>query len=143
MLENISTLLLIKSDWAIFVLRASLGILLVVHGWSKAKDVRGTAGWFGSVGFRPGMLWAVVGTIVELGGGTLLALGLFVRCVAFVVAGQFAVILLWRLKRRDAFVGAIELDLMIFASALVLLSQGAGELALGNYLRGWLAGWLQ
>ncbi|WP_425547273.1 DoxX family protein [Actinocorallia aurantiaca] len=54
------------------VLRASLGITMIAHGWNHAfggGKLPGTARWFESIGIRPGRLHALLGTLTELGAG--------------------------------------------------------------------------
>jgi putative oxidoreductase len=127
--QNIPVILMIYSDFGILALRLALGVILLAHGIPKAKDIRGAAEWFASVGFRPGRLWATVAAVTECAGGVLLLAGAFVQYAAFVVAGQFAVILFWRLRRRDTLASA-ELELLVFAAALALTTLGGGTFQL-------------
>src|SRR3989344_8548851 len=123
-------ILYLFSDWALLILRAVLGLILVVHGWPKIKNLRGTGAWMASVGFRPGIFWAVVVAIIEFFGGLALIAGLGVQLVAALIAGQFLVINVWKIAKRQKFVGGLsakggsasggEFDLLILASALAL-----------------------
>src|SRR2546428_7825827 len=69
-------------DLAIFVLRIVVGGVVAMHGFlklgwvGKGGSVAGVAGWFNSMGLRPGIFWALVATLAEAGGGTLMVLGL-------------------------------------------------------------------
>jgi len=131
-------ILYLFSDYGILALRLALGLILVAHGWPKIKNLRGTGAWLASVGFRPGMLWAPVIAIVEFFGGLALVAGIGVQVVTFLIAGQFAVILVWKLIGRQPFVqraaegyvAGYEFDLIIFAAALALLTLGAGAWAI-------------
>ena len=124
--ENLPILLTIYSDYGITALRLALGLVLVAHGWPKISDVRGTATWLGPAGFRPAMVWAPIIAVIEFGGGLLLLAGVFARIVLFFVVLQFIVIIIWRLKNRDSFIGKLELDVVVLAAALALLTLGGG-----------------
>ncbi|MDX1480379.1 MAG: DoxX family protein [Woeseiaceae bacterium] len=70
------------TDIGAFLLRVSLGIVMIAHGLLKVVvfTLPGTAGFFESVGF-PG--WAAYPvTALEIGGGLLLVAGLWTRQVA-------------------------------------------------------------
>jgi putative oxidoreductase len=68
-------------DLGIFVLRASLGGLLVGHGSQKLfgafenHGLQGTGKWMESMGYTPGERWALMAGLGEFGGGLLTALG--------------------------------------------------------------------
>ncbi len=125
MLENFPIILAMYGDYGILALRVALGLVLVAHGMPKLRDLRNTGEWMASVGFRPGRMWAGVAAAVENVGGLLLLLGVFVQAAALFIAGEFAVILLWRLRRRDPW-SAAELELMLFAASLALVTLGGG-----------------
>ena len=129
-------LLLIFSDKAIFFLRVVLGVILAKHGWPKVKDRAGTDAWFQSVGFRPGLFWGPVAAAVEFCGGLALIFGLGAKYVAILVAGQFVVIIIWRLLRHEKLSDGMEQDLLILAAAAALATLGSGAWALDAAL-GW------
>ena len=57
-------------DVATLVLRLALGPMLVLHGLNKVRGgLSGTAGWFESLGLRPGWLHARVAAATEIGAG--------------------------------------------------------------------------
>ena len=105
--ENLPIILSIYSDYGITALRFALGLVLVAHGWPKISDIKGTAVWLGPAGFRPALFWATVIAATEFIGGILLLVGVFARIVSLVVILQFIVIIVWRLKNRDSFIGKI------------------------------------
>jgi len=69
-------------DLALLVLRVVIGGVLIPHGLlkfglvGKGGSIAGVAGWFNSMGLRPGTFWAYVAAIAEAGGGLLTVLGL-------------------------------------------------------------------
>jgi putative oxidoreductase len=62
--------------------RVVFGTLMAAHGsqklfgWFGGYGLNGTGGYFESLGFRPGRLFAAAAGLAEFGGGLLLALGL-------------------------------------------------------------------
>src|SRR5918996_3062666 len=66
----------------LLVARLVLGLLMAGHGaqklfgWFGGHGLTGTAGFFESLGFRPGRAFAAAAALAELGGGLLVALGL-------------------------------------------------------------------
>jgi putative oxidoreductase len=75
------------ADVAFLALRVAAGAFLVPHGYGKMfGGLERTAGFFDSIGYQPGMLWAILVAAVEFGGGILLALGLLTRPVAIAIA---------------------------------------------------------
>jgi len=63
------------------LIRVVAGLSLVPHGYPKFLNLSGTAAYLAKSGFEPGMLWAILLGLTEVGGGLLLALGLFTRLV--------------------------------------------------------------
>lgn len=75
---------------AVFLLRVVAGLLFLQAGGMKIFD------WFGGIPAQygghphfPSQTW--IGGVLEFYGGTLLFLGLFTRCVGFVLSGEMAV----------------------------------------------------
>src|SRR5215470_9273999 len=70
-------------DIGLLVARLVLGLLMAAHGaqklfgWFGGHGLTGTAGFFESIGFRPGHLFATAAALGEVGSGVLVALGLF------------------------------------------------------------------
>ncbi len=121
-------------DLALLVLRVVLGIIFVVHGWSKIADLKKNSEAFRSMGFRPGAFWGTLAALLEFFGGIAFIFGIFTSALAFLFAAQFLVIILWRLGKRHHFVGGWEFDLLIFASLLLFISLGAGHFVFDRML---------
>jgi putative oxidoreductase len=85
-------------DLALLVLRVAVGVVIMAHGlmklgwFGKGGTVAGTAGWFQSMGFRPGMFWAWVVVLAEVGGGLLMILGLGGPIGPSIVAADLVVV---------------------------------------------------
>src|SRR3989344_4707427 len=69
-------------DWAAVALRVVLAVIFLVHGIPKLKDLKGTAGFVASLGFKPGIFWAVALAFTEFFGALALLFGLFTRVAA-------------------------------------------------------------
>jgi putative oxidoreductase len=69
-------------DAGLLLARVVLGLLMAAHGsqklfgWFGGYGLAGTGGFFESLGFRPGRLFAIAAGVTEFAGGLLLALGL-------------------------------------------------------------------
>lgn len=72
-------------DLAVLVVRVVVGVTVFLHGANKvrsAEAARGTAGWFESMGMRPGRLNAYLAAGTEMGAGLAFALGLLTPLAA-------------------------------------------------------------
>ncbi|CNF32879.1 DoxX family protein [Mycobacterium tuberculosis] len=137
-------------DIASLVLRLSVGGTLIAHGWNHAWGggrIPGTAGWFASMGLRPGRLHALMATGTELGAGVLLLLGLLTPLAAAGAVGTMTVAFVIAHLRNGFFIfrpgQGYEYVLMIIMVACALGALGGGAVSLDRAL-GWsdgLAGW--
>ncbi|HVA11671.1 MAG TPA: DoxX family protein [Stellaceae bacterium] len=76
------------------VMRVCLGLVLVPHGMGKlfGTDIPHTAQNFVKLGWPAPLAWAWLVGCIEFFGGLMLALGLFTRIVAAMIAIEMAVI---------------------------------------------------
>jgi putative oxidoreductase len=66
-------------DLCLLVLRATVGVVMLAHGINHivgGGKITGTAGWFESLGMRPGILHAWLASVTEVVAGVLLVGGL-------------------------------------------------------------------
>jgi len=127
------SLILIWNEWSFFILRLILGLLMIIHGWPKIKNIKGTAEWMSSSGFKPGIFWAIVVSLVEFVGGIFLVFGFLTQIIALLLTIQFLIIIFWKIKKHERLIGGFELDLIILATSIVLLLNGAGSLSLDKF----------
>jgi putative oxidoreductase len=79
---------------ALLLLRAGVGAMILAHGWNHlfgGGGLEGTAGWFASMGLRPGKLHALMASVTELAAGVLLIVGLFTPLAAGALLGVMLV----------------------------------------------------
>src|SRR5213593_4581126 len=81
-------------DIGMLIVRLVVGALFIGHGtqklfgWFGGHGLKGTGGFFASLGFRPGRFWAFTGGFSEAVGGLLLALGLITPLGAAMIVGM-------------------------------------------------------
>ncbi|WP_427052175.1 DoxX family protein [Paenibacillus sp. TC-CSREp1] len=118
-------------EMGLFFLRIMIGLIFVLHGWSKFEGgISGTVGFFESIGI-PGFMASVV-AIIELAGGAAVILGLGTR----IFAALFIAVMvgaLFTAKAGQPFLNGTELDYMLMAGSLTLLLTGSRFLAV-DYL---------
>ena len=139
-------------DVSILGLRAVLGLAMAAHGYNKffgRGGIAGTAGWFGSIGMKPGALHASVAASAELAAGLGLAVGLLTPVPA---AGFVAlmVVAAWTVHRANGFFivkQGWEYNLILAVAAVAIAGTGAGRFSVDYVLfgnsgvYGFLSGW--
>src|SRR5262245_66233395 len=87
-------------DTGLLILRVVLGLTMAAHGYNKffgPGGLNGTAGWFDSMGMKPGMFHARVAATTEMSAGLGLAGGLLTPIpaagfVGLMLVGAWAVV---------------------------------------------------
>jgi putative oxidoreductase len=136
----------------LLILRVVLGLTMAAHGYNKffgGGRIKGTAGWFESIGMKPGTFHARVAASTEMAAGIGLALGLLTPIPA---AGFVALMLVaaWTVHRHNGFFivkEGWEYNLVLAAAAVALAATGAGKYSLdyllfhGTSVSHWVHGW--
>jgi putative oxidoreductase len=130
-------------DIGLLIVRFILGFALAAHGaqklfgWFGGYGLKGTGGFFDSLGFRPGVLFAAAAGLGELGGGLLTAAGLLgpVGPALIVLVMLVAILSVHWPNGFFAQSNGIELPLMNLAGALAIAFAGPGALSLDELLR--------
>lgn len=139
-------------DFTILVLRVVLGVTMAAHGYNKffgKGGLSGTAGWFDSMGMKPGMFHARVAATTEMAAGLGLAVGLLTPVTA---AGFVALMFTaaWTVHRHNGFFivkEGWEYNLVLAVAAVAVAGTGAGAYSLDRLLFGtsgfaeYLSGW--
>jgi putative oxidoreductase len=129
-------------DAGLLVARLVFGLLIAAHGtqklfgWFGGYGLAATAGFFESIGFRPGRLFATTAAIAEVASGLLLALGLLgpvgpALIVSVMVVAAVAVHL-----RNGLFASTngVEVPLLYGAAAAALALTGPGTYSMDAWL---------
>ena len=122
-------------DVGLLVLRLVLGLTMAAHGYNKffgGGRLPGTAGWFESIGMKPGMFHARVAATTEVSAGLGLAVGLLTPIPA---AGFVALMFVaaWTVHRHNGFFivkEGWEYNLVLATAAVAVAALGAGRLSL-------------
>ena len=133
-------------DTALLILRLALGPMLFAHGYQKlfmGGRIDGTAGWFESMGMKPGKVNAWAAALTETSTGVLMTLGLL---TPFAAAGMVGVMVVaWFTHRGNFFVfkDGWEYNYVIGAVAIAAGTLGAGRWSLDHAFGIWdsLSGW--
>ena len=128
-------------NFVLLVLRCGVGAVMLAHGINHifgGGKIAGTARWFGSLGMKPGILHAWIANLTEVGGGTMLVLGLGMPLAASAVVGVMVVAWITNHRGNGFFIFrpgegweyVMTLTFLGFALAVV----GAGEWSLDHAL---------
>ena len=124
-------------DLALLVFRCAIGAVMLAHGWNHiwgGGKIQGTAGWFASLGMKPGIFHAWVASIVELAAGIALVLGLFTPLGGAAVIGTMTVALITNHRGNGFFIfrpgEGWEYVMTLIAAGFALAVVGPGEWSL-------------
>ena len=126
---------------ALLVLRCGIGAVMLAHGLNHiygGGKIAGTAGWFQSLGMRPGKVHAWLASLAEVAGGIALVLGLLTPLGGAAVVGVMVVAWITNHRGNGFFIFrpgegweyVMTLTLVGFAIAVV----GPGEWSLDEVL---------
>jgi putative oxidoreductase len=121
-------------DFGLFLVRLVFGLLMAAHGaqklfgWFGGHGFAGTAGFFETIGFRPGRLFAAAAAAGELLGGLLVAGGLLGPIGPMVMVAVMIVAAVSVHARNGVFAAAngIEMPLLYATGAAALALTGPG-----------------
>ncbi|MCM3666507.1 DoxX family protein [Mesobacillus subterraneus] len=129
-------------DIGLLIIRVVIGVLFVAHGaqklfgWFGGYGLKGTGGWFDSIGMKPGVTMALIAGLAELTGGILFALGLLTPVAGLLIAGTMAIAImkvhgpngLWSTSN------GYEYNLTLLAVAIGIALIGPGHYSLDAFL---------
>ena len=121
-------------DIALLLLRCVVGITMFLHGynhiWGGGK-IKGTAGWFESLGLKPGILHAWLASLTELVCGVLLLVGFLTPLGAAGVVGVMMVAFLTNHRPNGFFIfrpgEGYEYVINLLIAGIALGGLGAGR----------------
>ena len=122
---------------ALLIMRVTLGGIMLAHGINHiigGGKIAGTAGWFESLGMKPGILHAWLASLTEVGAGAMLVAGLLTPLAAAGVVGVMVVALITNHLKNGFFIfrpgegWEYVGSLTAFAIALAMLGPGEWSL---------------
>lgn len=133
---NLKSLMRTEAGWGIAILRVVTGIIFIGHGapkfgWVGERNLAGTAGMLENIGVPLPQVSAAVLASFETFGGALLVIGLLTRVWSAGLAfAMLLAITLVHLPNGMFGEGGYQWALLLMASALALLFEGAGRASL-------------
>ncbi len=126
----------------LLIIRLVVGLLFVGHGAQKlfgsfgGYGLKGTGGWFESIGMKPGVTIALFAGLAELIGGILFAIGLLTPLAAIMIAGTMimAIIKVHGQNGLWATSNGYEYNLTLIAVVIGIALIGPGQYALDAFL---------
>ncbi|MET7452940.1 DoxX family protein [Streptomyces sp. NPDC005574] len=127
-------------DAAALVLRATLGPMLVAHGWNKVAGpggLAGTTGWFEALGLRPARVHARLAAATEIAAGVGITAGAAGPLPAAAAVGLMTVAARTDHRGKGFFVfkGGWEYAGVVGGAAVALAALGHGRYSLDALLR--------
>ncbi|MDE3839168.1 oxidoreductase [Bacillus methanolicus] len=119
----------------VLIIRLVIGLTFMGHGaqklfgWFGGHGLKGTGGFFESIGIKPGYQMALLAGLAEFLGGALFALGLFTPLAAALIAGTMLVAIV-KVHGSNGFWAAqngYEFNLVLLAAAIGVALIGAGS----------------
>lgn len=112
-------------DLAMFIIRVVLGLVFIVHGFAKLKNLKGTISMMGGMGIPIAGIIIPAVALIEFFGGILVLIGFYTGwaslLLAIVMVGAILIV-----KMKKGFVNGWEFDLSLLAMALSVLFTGPG-----------------
>jgi len=141
------------ADTADLVLRIVVGLTIVAHGYNHIfgpGGIQGTAGWFASMGLKPGIVHAWASGLIELAAGFGLAAGFLTPLSAGAIIGIMVVAGITAHRKNGFFIfkpgQGYEYVLMIAVVCAAIATFGPGKasvdhlITVDDNLDGWLGG---
>ena len=120
-------------DVAHMGLRASIGIIFIVHGFGKFGNP-GFGGWIASMGIPAEMQIPIA--LAEFVPGILLLIGVLTRISGAILSiVMLGAIFLVKGASSLTGDGGYELDLILLAASLVIIVSGPGKISISNLIR--------
>ena len=119
----------------LLIIRLVVGLSFAMHGsqkifgWFGGHGIKGTAGFFESIGLKPGTALAILAGLGELLGGLFFAAGSFMPLAVLLIVGTMLVAILTVTGKNgfDITAGGYEYNLTIIAAAVGVLLTGPGS----------------
>ena len=135
--------------FGLLIVRVSVGATMVAHGYNhiyRGGKIKGTAGWFESLGMKPGLLHAWLASLTELAAGAGLIVGLLTPLAAGAIIGTLAVAFITNHRTAGFFVfrrptEGWEYLMNLIAASVAIGCLGPGRWSLDNAVGFHPSGW--
>lgn len=117
-----------KPDGGALILRVIIGLVFLLHGWSKVTAIAGTIKFFGMLGLTPFMAYFV--GYMEVVGGILLILGFLVKPTVVALAVDMSVVVWGLASQGHGFFWGHELEFVLLVCLLAVYVMGPGRYSL-------------
>ena len=126
----------------LLIIRLVVGVLFIGHGAQKlfgsfgGYGLKGTGGWFESIGMKPGVTMALFAGLAELIGGILFVLGFLTPLAGAIIAGTMvmAIVKVHGPNGLWATSNGYEYNLTLLAVAIGIALIGPGQYAVDAFL---------
>ena len=127
---------------ALLILRLVLGTAMAAHGaqklfgWFGGYGLKGTGGFFESIGFRPGTRFALAAGLTEFSSGLLLALG-FLGPIGPALMLSVMLVAILTVHRGHGFfatTNGVELPVLYITGAIAVAFAGPGQYSVDHGL---------
>jgi putative oxidoreductase len=128
----------VMASIGLFIIRLVVGLTFAGHGtqklfgWFGGHGLKGTGGFFESIGIRPGVTMAFLAGVSELVAGLLFAAGVWVPVAAALIVLTMLVAIV-KVHGQNGFwitEGGIEYNVILIAVAVGVALTGPGEYVL-------------
>ena len=127
-------------DIGLLVVRVAIGATMIAHGYAhiyRGGKIKGTAGWFASLGMKPGILHAWLASLTELAAGLGLVVGLLTPLAAGAIVGTLTVAFITNHRKAGFFVfrrptEGWEYLMNLIAATFAIGCLGSGRWSLDN-----------
>jgi putative oxidoreductase len=120
----------LTSDLAYVLVRLTVGLMLLPHGWTKitVSGVTNVSSYFARLHLEPALLFTLLAMFNETIGAILIAIGLFTRPIAALLIIEFIILLVVVHVPRGygMALNGIEFPLMWLLMLVVILLRGGG-----------------
>ncbi|WP_017571134.1 DoxX family protein [Nocardiopsis halotolerans] len=106
-------------DVTALLARAAVGVVFIAHGWPKLTGLEGTAQGFASMGIPFPQFSALLGALIEVGGGAALVVGLALPLTGLLLAFMMTSAYFFA-HMGDPLVGGFEFPMVLGVTALAL-----------------------
>lgn len=129
-------------DTGLLIIRLVIGLAFIGHGAQKlfgafgGHGLKGTGGWFESIGMKPGVAMALLAGLAEFAGGALFTLGLLTPLAGILIAGTMLMAIV-KVHGPNGFwstQNGYEYNLVLIAVAIGIAMVGPGQYAIDTLL---------